>query len=55
MQVNAALHDDQPEAGAGNVPNVTAAMKRLEQSLLIVLRNAASPVNDAENRVIPRF
>src|SRR6185312_14114240 len=49
MQFRAVLHQQQAKTGAGPCPHVAAAMKCLEQSLMILFRNTdAFVTNNAD-------
>src|SRR5262245_42153700 len=52
MQIDATFHDEQAKARAGNVSDIRAAVKCLEQSRLVRHGNAAAAIADAKYSVV---
>src|ERR1700748_1334616 len=50
VQFRAGFHQQQPQSGAGSYANISTAMKRFEQLLLILFRNSNALIaNDAHS------
>ena len=51
MEIHAAFHDDQAEAGAGTIADIPAAVKGMEQPFLVGFGNANAAIAYGGNDV----